>query len=337
MTRRRWVLSGLVVVLVVALGLGTVAFQFGLPWQMQDGDRNHVYTLDGDRQRYQVHVPPQHDGTTPLPVVMAIHGCGMTGYGWNSMKAATQFNSLADREGFIVVYPTQRMFQNKLNCWNSADPRQQHRHAGEPALLAGVARQVVAQYNADRNQVHVVGASSGAGTAVILGATHPDVFATVTSVAGGEYGLNQVDSADPDSTPPSYTARQAWAQMGERARQVPLLIIQGRNDDVVPPIVATRLATHWAAVIDFVDDGLLNGSPELVEKTETVPANSGRHAYTRTALVTPRGQSLIESYLVDGMGHAYPGPAGQGLFTDRAGPDSSSIAWDFAKSHPRRR
>ena len=81
---------------------------------------------------------------------------------------------------------------------------------------------------------------------------------------------------------------------------MPLLIIQGRNDDVVPPIVATRLATHWAAVIDFVDDGLLNGSPELVEKTETVPANSGRHAYTRTALVTPRGQSLIESYLVDG-------------------------------------
>ena len=47
--------------------------------------------------------------------------------------------------------------------------------------------------------------------------------------------------------------------------------------------------------------------------------------------------ALIESYLVDGMGHAYPGPAGQGLFTDRAGPDSSSIAWDFAKSHPRRR
>ena len=46
MTRRRWMLSGLVVVLVVALGLGTVAFQFGLPWQMQDGDRNHVYTLD---------------------------------------------------------------------------------------------------------------------------------------------------------------------------------------------------------------------------------------------------------------------------------------------------
>lgn len=331
MTRRRWILSGILAALVVALGLGTAAFQFGLPWWMQDGDRNHVYTLGGDDQRYQVHLPPQHDGTARLPVVMAIHGCGMTGYGWNSMKATTQFNSLADREGFIVVYPTQRMFENKVNCWNSGDPRQQHRNSGDPALLAGVARQVVEEFNADPDQVHVIGASSGAGTAVILGATFPDVFATVTSVAGGEYGLNQMDPVDPDSTPPTYTARQAWAQMGERARQVPLLVIQGENDDVVPPLVATRLVAHWTAVNDLVDDGLLNNSLQLVEETETVPARSGRHAYTRTALVTPQGESVVESYLVDEMGHAYPGPAGEGLFTDQAGPDASAIAWDFAK------
>src|SRR5690606_8099336 len=148
---------------------------------------------------------------------------------------------------FIVVYPTQRMFRNVLNCWNSADPREQHRHSGDPALLAGVARQVVEKYNADPDHVHVVGASSGAGTAVILAATYPDVFATATSVAGGEYGLNQVDPDDPDSTPPNYTARQAWSQMGDRARQVPLLVIQGDDDDIVPPLVATRLVEHWTA------------------------------------------------------------------------------------------
>jgi poly(3-hydroxybutyrate) depolymerase len=74
----------------------------------------------------------------------------------------------------------------------------------------------------------------------------------------------------------------------------------------------------------------------LVEETESVPAMSGRHGYTRTALFTPQGDSVIESYLVDEMGHAYPGPAGEGLFTDQAGPDASAIAWDFAKRHPKR-
>jgi poly(hydroxyalkanoate) depolymerase family esterase len=334
MTRRRWILSGILATFVVALGLGAAVFQFGLPWWMKDGDRNHVYTLDGERQRYQVHLPPQFDGAGRLPVVMAIHGCGMTGFGWNSMKATTQFNSLADREGFIAVYPTQRMFQNKGNCWNSTDPRQQHRHSGEPALLAGVARQVVEEYNADPDQVHVVGASSGAGTAVILGATFPDVFATVTSVAGGEYGFNQVDPDDPDSTPPTYTARQAWAQMGERARQVPLLVIQGETDDVVPPMVATRLVAHWTAVNDLVDDGLLNHSLEPVEEAETVPERAGRYGYTRTTLSMSQGESVIESYLVHGMGHVYPGPEGEGMFTDQAGPDASAHVWEFAKRHP---
>ncbi|NJR52756.1 MAG: hypothetical protein HC780_27505, partial [Leptolyngbyaceae cyanobacterium CSU_1_3] len=91
--------------------------------------------------RYQVHLPRQFDGTTQLLVMMAIHGCGMTGYGWNTMKSTTQFNRVADSEGFIVVYPTQRLFRNMINCWNSTDPREQHRYSGEPALLAGVARQ----------------------------------------------------------------------------------------------------------------------------------------------------------------------------------------------------
>lgn len=335
--RWRWVTAGILVAVVVTVAIGTAVFQFGLPYWMQEGDRNHLYESNAGSLRYQVHLPPQYEGTTQLPVIMAIHGCGMTGYGWNSMKATTQFNSLADREGFIVVYPTQRMFRNSLNCWNSADPREQHRYRGEPALLAGVARQVVEAYNADPAQVHVAGASSGAGTAVILAATYPDVFATVTSVAGGEYGLNQVDPDDPDSTPPDYTARQAWSQMGDHARQVPLLVIQGEDDAVVPLIVATRLVAHWLAVADFVDDGLRNDSLTLVEETTSVPSAQGRHPYTHTTITTPDGTSLVESYLVQDMEHVWPGPAGDGTYTDPAGPDASAIVWDFARRHAIRR
>lgn len=108
-----------------------------------------MYYNDGRHQRYQVHLPPHHEGETPLPVVMAIHGCGMTGFGRNSVKATTQFNRLADREGFIVGYPTQRLFRSVVNRWDSADPREQHRGSGEPALLTGVVRQVIDEYGAD--------------------------------------------------------------------------------------------------------------------------------------------------------------------------------------------
>ncbi|ORV25770.1 hypothetical protein AWB99_21905 [Mycolicibacterium confluentis] len=317
---------------MAATGL-TAAAQFGMPWAMGAGDRNHVYVGDGGRQRYQVHVPPHHEWGSGLPVVMAIHGCAMTGFGWNSMKATTQLNGLADREGFIVVYPTQRLLRGTVNCWDSGDPREQHRGSGEPALLAGAARQVVADYGADPHRVHVVGASSGAGTAVILAATYPDLFATVTSVAGGEYGLNQVRPDDPDATPPEYTARQAWAQMGQRARHVPMLVIQGAQDEVVPPLVADRLVAHWTAVQDLVDDGMLNDSLGVVEQVHRTPAGPDRHAYTRSTRTAADGATLVESYLVEGMGHSWPGPSGAGLFTDHAGPDASVLTWEFARQH----
>ncbi|CAN7307783.1 extracellular catalytic domain type 1 short-chain-length polyhydroxyalkanoate depolymerase [Mycolicibacterium frederiksbergense] len=336
--RRRWLkmLAAVVGVVVVALGAATAAVQHGLPWWTGDRDHNHVFDGPAGSLRYQVHLPPQYASGTALPVIMAIHGCGMTGYGFNSMKSMTQFNSLADREGFIVVYPTQRMFQNLLNCWESNDPRQQRRDTGEPALLAGVARRVIDEYNADGDQVHVVGASSGAGTAVILAATHPDLFATATSVAGGEYGLNQVDPGNPNATPPERTARQAWAQMGDRARHVPLLIVQGKRDTVVPPVVATRLFTHWSVVNDLVDDGLLNDSLGWVEEATTVPAVPGTHPYTRTTLTGSDGFAYIDMYLVENMGHAYPSPTGEGLFAEQSGPDASSLAWQFAEKYAAR-
>ena len=337
--RRRWpwIAGGVVAVVIAAGVLLTTVFQFGLPWWSDDNDRNHVFvSADGVRQHYQVHLPPQYDGSTKLPVMMAVHGCGMTGFGWNSMKASTQFNALADREGFIVVYPTQRPFENAINCWNSADPRNQIRGAGEPALLAGVAREVVMTYGADPDRVHVSGASSGAGTAVILGVTYPDVFASVTSVAGGEYGLNQVDPEQPEVTPPADTARQAWAQMGDRARPVPLLIVQGGRDQAVPPIVGERLIEHWSALHDLVDDGLLNDSLALAADTVVHDPAEGRYGYEETSFRTSTGDALIEYIFAEDLAHAWPNPDGAGLFTDTAGPDATRIAWTFAQLHDRR-
>ncbi|GAA1978806.1 hypothetical protein GCM10009718_14370 [Isoptericola halotolerans] len=334
--RRRWpwILGGATAFLAIAAVVLTLVFQFGLPWWKGEGDHHHVHvSADGARQHYQVHLPPQHDGSTALPVMMAVHGCGMTGFGWNSMKASTQFNTLADREGFIVVYPTQRPFQSSINCWNSADPQNQVRGAGEPALLAGVAREVVENYGADADRVHVAGASSGAGTAVILGATYPDVFATVTSVAGGEYGLNQVDPDDPDATPPTATARQAWEQMGDRARPVPLLIVQGGQDEVVPPVVGERLVEHWSAVLDLVDDGSLNDSLGLVAETVVHEPTGQRYGYEQTTFRTPAGATLIEYVFAAELAHAWSNPQSEGIFTDVAGPDASEIAWAFAQLH----
>jgi poly(3-hydroxybutyrate) depolymerase len=115
---------------------------------------------------------------------------------------------------------------------------------------------------------------------------------------------------------------------------VPLLVIQGDDDAVVPPAVAARLVARWTAVNDLFEDGLLNNSLNLMDETETAPSVPGQafvHAYLPCC---SGGRSLFESYLVEGMGHAWPGPVADSLYMDHAGPDAAAVAWGFAKRYP---
>ncbi|WP_156819629.1 extracellular catalytic domain type 1 short-chain-length polyhydroxyalkanoate depolymerase [Pseudonocardia sp. HH130630-07] len=278
---------------------------------------------------YQVHLPASWRPDRPMPVVMAVHGCGMTGYGLNSMKSLTRFDDLADREGFVVVYPTQSLLRNLKLCWNSLSPEHQDRGRGEPELLAGTIRQVVDEFGADPARVHVAGASSGAGAAVILGATYPDLVATVTSVAGGEYGFHTAQDRL-DTVSPADTARLALAAMGPRARQVPLLVVQGDQDEVVPPVMAQRLVQQWLVLGELITTGGTEVDPAADDVERVEPAAG--HPYTRSSF--RRGATAIDSYLIEGQGHAWSGPEAGGLFADREGPDLSEIVWRFASTRP---
>ncbi|ONI88634.1 hypothetical protein ALI144C_06275 [Actinosynnema sp. ALI-1.44] len=50
---------------------------------------------------YQVHLPSAY--RPGMPVLLAIHGCRMTGYTFNSMEDTSRFSEIADREGFGAV------------------------------------------------------------------------------------------------------------------------------------------------------------------------------------------------------------------------------------------
>ncbi|MGV9414368.1 extracellular catalytic domain type 1 short-chain-length polyhydroxyalkanoate depolymerase [Nocardia sp. NPDC003693] len=321
----------------LAVALTGVAAAHATP-EPQGYDRTAVFHGDAGAVSYQVHVPPAHSPGRALPLVVAVHGCGMTGFTLNSMKDMTDLNALADREGFLVVYPSQDLARGlRLNCWNGDDAAHQRRGEGEPALIAGLTERVIAEYGADRSRVHVLGASSGAGVAVIMAVTYPDVYASAMSMAGAEYKINEAgrDAAgklDPVHLGPVDTAQRAFAEMGPRARAVPLMVVQGDQDTTVPPHFATRLVTHWAAIDDLAMTGGLDGPvddiPESVEQVD----NPDQHPYTYSKYHAQGADtSLIDYVLVSGMAHRWPG-TGSGPLVDNAGPDLAALWWDWAKT-----
>ena len=53
-------------------------------------------------RKFVTYVPPQHDGKTPLPLVIALHEFGGDGIAFGE---STGLSLVAEREGFVVLYP----------------------------------------------------------------------------------------------------------------------------------------------------------------------------------------------------------------------------------------
>ena len=93
------VLPGLLIILslplLVAVG-EAAAFEFA-------NRDNGVMVSSGERREYLLHVPPGHDNSKPSALVISLHGAALWGA---AQRDISQWDAVADREGFIVVYPS---------------------------------------------------------------------------------------------------------------------------------------------------------------------------------------------------------------------------------------
>ena len=76
-----------------------------------------------------------------MPLVMLLHGCNQSA---EEFVATTRFTALADRHGFVIVAPRQTRGNQPGRCWRWFDMGHQFRGAGEPAVLAGIVAELLA-------------------------------------------------------------------------------------------------------------------------------------------------------------------------------------------------
>ena len=129
---------------------------------------------------------PASLGTKPA-VVVVLHGCTQGA----ADVAQTGWNSLADKLGFVVVYPEQSTTNNSERCFNwggvYGDMTKIARNQYENASIKQMVDKSVAAHSADTKRVFVVGFSAGGGEAAVMAAAWPDVFAAGAAIAGIPY------------------------------------------------------------------------------------------------------------------------------------------------------
>jgi acetylxylan esterase len=117
------------------------------------------------------------------PILVAVHYC--TGSG-PAFYSGTEFASLADRYGFIVIYPSAT---RSGACFDVSSPQAlKHDGGSDPVGIVSMVKYVEQHNNGDPAQVYVTGASSGGMMTNVLLGDYPDVFKAGAAFMGVPFG-----------------------------------------------------------------------------------------------------------------------------------------------------
>jgi poly(hydroxyalkanoate) depolymerase family esterase len=304
--------------------------------QLPDGTfEARTYANHAGSRAYKLYVPVRINALPQPPLLVMLHGCTQSA---DDFAAGTRMNRLADKHGFLVVYPEQASSANASKCWNWFKAQDQARDAGEPSLIAGIVHEVAARHGVDMRRIFVAGLSAGAAMAVILGETYPELFAGVGAHSGLAYRSahdmlsaivamkdRRSGSAGLKAAPTSAAA----AAPSKTAQAVPTIVFHGDRDHTVQQANGSEIAqqarhAHAAAEAG----GALRDSLER-------GTSAGGRSFSRTLHTDAAGRTRVESWTVHGAGHAWAGGSESGSFTDARGPDASAEMLRFFLSLPR--
>src|SRR6266496_3120421 len=141
----------------------------------------------GDMYPFTVYVPSGLTAGSAAPLVVVLHGCRTTA---DQMATATQFDVLAERDRFIVLYPDVDGLDASSygRCWRGIwAPDLEGRGVGDAGAIADMTHLVTRRWHADPGRVYAIGISAGGYETSILGAYYPDLYAAIGIHSGAPY------------------------------------------------------------------------------------------------------------------------------------------------------
>ena len=289
---------------------------------LPQGNHNLSLHFGGRTRHFIVHVPPQARDSHPMPVVLSFHGGGGTAKG---QQAYSGLDPVADREGFIVVYPDGTgPLPRRLHTWNAGSccGYARDNHIDDVGFTRALLDDLARRTSVDQRRVYATGLSNGGMMSYRLAAELGDRIAAIAPIAGGMV-VDSIRSPRPvpimhihsiDDPRATYT--------GGLGPPFPFTHVR-----VVQPVMDSVIA-HWVA---------FDHCPTTPAVGETIHGRAGSPSAAHTATLIRYGPCTAGTEFVlwklTGAGHVWPGAGVQswqryvGPATDVIGADT--LMWRF--------
>lgn len=299
--------------------------------QKGDAESKRVFrrrSYPGSRTRhFELHLPRGYKEGSAIPLLMVLHGCRQNNA---DIRRISNFDAIADREGFIVVYPFVTGYSGMRirNCWGWWLDSEIRPGAGEVEDLWQIVEQVRGEVSVDDWRIHIAGLSSGGGMAVAAMVAHADKIASGAAVAGVPYSetARAVSYGAPNGAafkPIEQLVSSMKSVLGEQGRPSPIFIVHSRDDPIVDIQAARNIRDSWAACFG------IDATQPALKSSGTTEGAPWVHAGYRES----RKRSAIETLFIERRGHGwYGGDPGQ--FSYPSAPNTAEFMWRFFRRHP---
>jgi polyhydroxybutyrate depolymerase len=291
-----------------------------------EGLSDHTLDHGGVLRRYRVHVPAGL--TEPRAVVIVLHGGGGEGLDVANLgeHPLSAFRAVANREGFVVVYPGGLPSQDAKGRVGWVDCRADNRvssGADDVGFLGELVERARDAYGLTRDQVFVAGGSNGAQMTHAFAFHHAERVGAVATSSGS---LPEAPLPGPCTTGPS--------------RPLPILMVHGTADAPMPwgggcvadlggacqrgrVLSAEATRDRWLAI-----NGLTGVAPTeaVIEVSSDDAGPAHRWDYA--------GPAPIQWWRLDGAGHTTPSrtvltPANPVTGVQSRDLEFAEVAWAF--------
>lgn len=298
--KNRKMVIGLVLVLI---GLPVMlAMTEAVSYHIQNRSNGSLVS-SGRKRDYLLYVPKTYDRTKPTPLVISMHAGAMWGA---AQKETSQWNKVAEAQGFIVVYPS-GVEGDGPRAW-SMDGWRRPSQMSDVKFISELIDTLEATYNIDPTMIYANGLSNGGGMSFVLSCTMSHRIAAVGMVAAAQL--------------------LPWSWCRD-SQPVPMIAFHGTADRFTPydggkvwiapkpfPSVPTWTA-NWAQ--------RNRCSPNPIDSA--VARDVTRRSYTNCA-----DGAAVVLYTIEGGGHTWPGgkPLPEWFVgsTSRS-IDATSLMWAF--------